>query len=109
MVWVYFFCFVGSFYLNKACVGNWKKECEEPSIGGPVLLGTLQHTEKVTACVALPVRKTRVGQCRGGRGGGGGGEMMCVDRNTGKAECVLSFLRRAMEDGPVRTLSIFLG
>ena len=44
------------------------------------------------------------------RGGGGGGrEMVCVDGNTGKVECVLSCVRRAMADGLISTVSISSG
>lgn len=61
-----------------------------------------QHTERVIAWVVLPAWKKGAELCRvveeeeeeeGGR------KMVCVDGNTGRAECVLSCVREAMADG----------
>lgn len=44
------------------------------------------------------------------RGGGRGGrEMVCVDGNTAKVECVLSCVKGATADGLISTVSISLG
>lgn len=64
-------------------------------------------------CVGSTTRKEKGSRallwCERGGGGGGGREMVCVDGNTGKVECVLSCVREAMADGLVSIVSVSLG
>lgn len=100
---------VFGFFLNKNCVGDSKREWEEPSIGGPVLCGSAHGKGYCVGSTTREEKGSRAPLCCERGGGGGGREMVCVEGNTVKAECVLSCVRGATADGLVSTVSISLG